>query len=81
MRAWARLAAVALACSALPVAAADKAQLDALRSRIDRLHEEIAGAEESRAELAAMALTDSEKQSLSAELTALDQIDEWMRGA
>ncbi len=50
MRAWARLAAVALACSALPVAAADKAQLDALRSRIDRLHEEIAGAEESRAE-------------------------------
>ena len=50
MRAWARLAAAALACSALPLAAADKAELDALRSRIDRLHEEIAGAEESRVE-------------------------------
>jgi len=50
MRAWARLAAVALACSALPLAAADKAELETLRSRIGRLHEEIAGAEESRAE-------------------------------
>ena len=50
MRAWARLAAVALACCALPLAAADKAELETLRSRIDRLHEEIAGAVESRAE-------------------------------
>ncbi len=50
MRAWARLAAIALACFALPLAAADKAELETLRSRIGRLHEEIAGAEETRAE-------------------------------
>ncbi len=47
-RAW--LAGAALACCALPLAAADKAELETLRSRIDRLHEEIAGAVESRAE-------------------------------
>lgn len=33
-----------------------------------------------RAELAAMALSDDERARLSAELDALDRIDEWMRG-
>jgi catechol 2,3-dioxygenase-like lactoylglutathione lyase family enzyme len=65
---------------------ADAPRLDLARAYADRAELAVAlgdctQAEESRAELAAMALTDSEKQSLSAELTALDQIDEWMRGA
>lgn len=47
---WARLAVAALAWLALPLHAADKEQLEALRLRIERLRNEIAGGEESRAE-------------------------------
>jgi len=50
MHAWARLAAALLACAALPLPAADKGDLDSVRSRLERLRGEIAGAEESRAE-------------------------------
>lgn len=47
---WARLAVAALAALALPLPAADNAQLETLRQRIERLRNEIAGGEESRAE-------------------------------
>ena len=50
MRHWARLAVTALAWLALPLHAADKEQLEMLRLRIERLRNEIAGGEESRAE-------------------------------
>lgn len=50
MRHWARLAVAAFAWLALPVHAADKEQLETLRLRIERLRNEIAGGEESRAE-------------------------------
>lgn len=47
---WARLAVAALAWLALALHAADREQLETLRQRIERLHNEIAGGEESRAE-------------------------------
>src|SRR3972149_9158398 len=50
MRQWARLAAAPLAWLALPLHAADKEQLETLRLRVERLRNEIAGGEESRAE-------------------------------
>lgn len=48
---WARLAAAGLAWFALPLPAADNPQLETLRQRIERLRGEIAGGEESRAEV------------------------------
>ena len=50
MRHWARLAVTALAWLTLPLGAADKEQLETLRLRIERLRNDIAGSEESRAE-------------------------------
>lgn len=47
---WARLAVAALAWLALALHAADREQLETLRQRIERLRNEIAGGEESRAE-------------------------------
>jgi septal ring factor EnvC (AmiA/AmiB activator) len=47
---WARLAVAALACLAFPLPAADNERLETLRLRIERLRNEIAGGEESRAE-------------------------------
>jgi septal ring factor EnvC (AmiA/AmiB activator) len=60
MRPWTRLAVAALAWSAVTVAAADNERLDTLRARIERLRNEIAGAEESRSE-ARDQLRDSER--------------------
>ena len=50
MHRWARYAVAALAWHALALHAADKEQLETLRLRIERLRNEIAGGEESRAE-------------------------------
>lgn len=80
----------ALAARALDTAlrryGADAPRLDLALAHADRAELAVAlgertQAEASRAELTALALTDSEKRALSAELTALDQIEEWMRGA
>lgn len=50
MRHWARFAVAAFALLALTLHAADKEQLETLRLRIERLRNEISGAEESRTE-------------------------------
>lgn len=80
----------ALAARALDTAlrryGADAPRLDLARAHADRAELAVAlgdrtQADASRAELAALALTDSERQLLSAELTALEQIEEWMHGA
>src|SRR3990170_4864764 len=57
---WARLAVAGFVWLALPVPATDNEQLETLRLRIERLRNEIAGGEESRAEARGQ-LRDSER--------------------
>ena len=80
----------ALAARALDVAlrrhGADASRLDLARAHADRAELAMAlgdraQADESRSRLTALALTDDEKTSLSVELDALEQIEDWMRGA
>jgi hypothetical protein len=64
----------------------DAPRLDLARAHADRAELAVAlgdraQADASREELRALALTESEKRVLSAELTALEQIEDWMRGA
>ncbi|PRC52734.1 glyoxalase, partial [Mycobacterium sp. ITM-2017-0098] len=64
---------------------ADAPRLDLARAHADRAELAVAPgdhtqADASRVELTALALTEPEKQLLTAEFTALEQIEDWMRG-